>query len=531
MGADDLTGISCNGEEDGILFVNVEVGGTSLPDINAAGYGIVWTRSGTPGILSTQDTIRDLGPGLYIVTVIDRSTGCENTASFTLGDPDLLFLDVAGASITDATCSGQNDGAITVAAGGGTPDLSMEYSFNWSDNVSVRGQNSTRTGLLPDDYTVTVIDENGCMDSFTFTVSAAKLIGFNPDVISNISCFGEADGIISGNVTVSGAFDPATDLPYSIGLQNLTTMVTQTATAADNNEIFLFDNLTPADYELRIVDQEGCFFLDTLTITQPDLLEITDIVTTDETCVPAMGGTVDVTVVGGTAPYSFNFRNMADMEPLDSITLSNTLDDLRADTTYQVEITDANGCTVLDSFRIFSPAGAIIAPIDTSFISCPNEQDGQLTAVFTLPNGLTTVSVEWFTLRADGTLGGQVATGPTTSANLAEGSYVIQIETSNGCISQALGVVQSPGAVTIGTPVITMPNCPDQATGFIELDPVGGTAPYTYVWSTDPNGAGTTNPIFGPVAAGTYSVTVTDANNCDAGNGLLHHRGPPPDPG
>ncbi len=231
-----------------------------------------------------------------------------------------------------------------------------------------------------------------------------------------------------------------------------------------------------------------------------------------------MDGSAQATVTGGTAPYQYRWVNDSLDTPLDSITVGNQLMGLSADTNYVLIVTDLNGCTDTARFRILAPAGAQINPIDTSFISCPGDVDGQLTVVAVPPQGETITSITWYRLNPDNTLGSPVATGPTTQNNLPVGNYAVEVVTSNACSAFQVGTVVSPGEVFLRDFVATDPQCPGDANGSIFLNPGGGTpnanGTYNYVWSTNPLAAPVQNPTLLSLRAGSYTVTITDGNGC-----------------
>ncbi|MEL7163292.1 MAG: hypothetical protein AAFN92_21220, partial [Bacteroidota bacterium] len=380
---------------------------------------------------------------------------------------------------------------------------------------------SMRDDLLPGEYEVFVIDDRGCRDTANFVVDALKTLGIVSE-IDSISCFGAADGAIRVNGTASGAAPVGNYFVRLIDLDGPVVGPEQEIT--DNSTPFEFANLDEGRYVvvLRDNDPAGCETTDTFDIFEPALLEIDDdLAITNETCVVGMDGTVTATITGGTEPYEYRWVNDSLDTPLDTITPGMGLTGLSADTNYVLIVTDDNGCTDTAFFRILAPAGALIQPIDTSFISCPGDVDGQLSVVATPPPGETITGITWYRLNDDGTLGAPVANGATTQDNLPVGNYAVEIISSNSCVAFAAGTVVSPGEVFLNRFVLNDPQCPDDANGNIFLEPAGGTpnvnGTYNYVWSTDPNGAPVTNPTRLNLTAGTYSVTITDGNGCQPG--------------
>ncbi|MBB4078838.1 gliding motility-associated-like protein [Lewinella aquimaris] len=509
----------CNGDNNGILVVSISENATPVDDPNSMGYRIAWNTG------AATDTISGLSDGTYSVTVTDIASGCTRTSSVTLDQPNALFIDVSQSTTSDATCSGSEDGAIRVRVSGGVRD-NGNYSFTWSDGFTESAAESNRTNLNPGDYSVTVTDLNGCSNSRSFSVAAAKILVISTDS-TNVSCFGDTDGSISIGGSATGS--PAT-LPFRAGLLNEdgTTARPFSNVPPGNASRVTFENLSPGTYiaVLRDSDPQGCEVQERVTISEPELLEL-DVVTTDVGC-PDQAGTATVNVSGGTAPYTFRFVNDSIPSPtdttmtFDSTTLSNlnNIGDLQPDTNYVVIVTDANGCVDTSAFQIFSPPTAIIQPIVTDFVSCPDDSDGQLTVVASPPPGdsITITGYTWYRLNPDNSLGEQVDIGRTTSADLTVGAYVVEISLSNECISYGFGQVASPGLVQLDTFTTIDPTCLGDDNGSIFVTPTGGTpnsdGTYNYLWSNNTSGNPTRSNNINNLAAGTYSVTISDANAC-----------------
>jgi len=91
---------------------------------------------------------------------------------------------------------------------------------------------------------------------------------------------------------------------------------------------------------------------------------------------------------------------------------------------------------------------------------------------------------------------------------LASGTYTITATDSNGCTETCTVTVGNGAGPTVAC-AGTNPSCNNVNDGQVLATVSGGTAPYTYVW----NNSATSNPITN-LSAGTYTVTVTDANSC-----------------
>ncbi len=502
--------ISCFDDTNGNLVAQIFDGADSIP--NYADYTFLWSTG------ATTRQISGLGPDNYSVTATNNVTGCRTTASLNLRAPNRLLINQSQLNTDPATCSGVSDGTVDIPVTGGTRDTNGEYTLNWSDGIDTTGTSVNRTDLLPGSYSVTVTDANGCSDSVSLVIAAEKTLVLAADS-ANITCFGEGDG----SITVTGSFTGATP-NYPLQAQLLDNTGAEVRAYQDipnqGSTPITFQNLGPGNYTvvLRDQDSQGCETTANITVVEPALLQIDTVTTTDFGC-PDEFGTATPVVSGGTAPYSFRFKNDSLPDPVDTLMTfdslvvdTNFIGDLQPDTNYVVIVEDANGCIDSTTFKIFSPPRAAIAPIAVDSVSCPDSQDGQLFTTVTAPQGETVTETTWYRLNPDGTIGDEVAIGTRTEANLAVGFYLFEAKISNECVSQAIGEVASPGLVALDSFLLQPPVCLGDANGSIFVYPTGGTPPYRYDWSVE--GASTTSNAITNLASGTYSVTITDANNC-----------------
>ena len=146
------TGSTCFGTDDGQIIV---LSGGGRP-----GYTYAWSDG------SVSDTIRtDLAPGTYTVSLTDQN-GCVRATPTTLTQPAEIFPVLE--ETTDLTCFGEPAGSFLLSATGGTPD----YTYATDDRMFQL--DPLLDGLAAGDYTLYVMDANGCVDSLTGTLTQPR---------------------------------------------------------------------------------------------------------------------------------------------------------------------------------------------------------------------------------------------------------------------------------------------------------------------------------------------------------------------
>jgi gliding motility-associated-like protein len=436
-----VANVLCFGEATGAIDLTV-TGGTPP-------YTFLWSNGA-----GTEDLI-NLTAGTYTVTITDANS-CTTTAGGTVTQP---AAPLAGTTVmTDVLCFGDATGAIDLTVTGGT----APYTFLWSNGATTEDLINIAAGT----YTVTITDANSCVTTAggTITQPAAALAG--TAVVKDVSCFGGNDGAV--DLTVTGGTSPYTFL-WSNG-----------ATTED------IIDLTAGTYTVVITDANSCTTTAGGTVTQPAVPLAGTTIVTDVLCYDDATGAIDLTVTGGTAPYTFLWSNGATTEDITDLTAG----------TYTVVITDANSCTTTAGGTVTQPAAALAGMAVMTDVNCFGGNDGAVD--LTVTGGTAPYTFLW-------------SNGATTEdiIDLTAGTYTVTITDVNSCTTTSGGTVTQPAAPLAGTTVVTDVLCYGDATGTIDLTVTGGTAPYTFLWSD-----GSTNEDLSDVIAGTYTVTIADANNC-----------------
>ncbi len=353
----------------------------------------------------------------------------------------------------DVSCNGAADGSIAAIVDEGNGP----FTYSWS-NGSTEG---TLTGLPAGDYGVTITDADGNvleLDTTIFEPEAIEVTG----EITNATCAGYNDGSIAINV-VGGSGD------YTYQWSNGSTEAN-------------ISNLSAGNYFLTITDSEGCSINERFVVASNVTINLSASVT-KASCAEA-NGAIDLTVSGGTGPYTYAWDNGSTTEDLTN---------LAADI-YSVTLTDANGCTKNGTF-VVQENNPLSLTATTTKTGCVEDNTGSID--LTVTGGLEPYTYVWTNGASSQDL-----------ENLSAGMYTVEVTDQNGC-SATLRAVVAQTTFNVEATVEAV-SCNGASDGSITLTPSGGVEPYQYAWS---NGA-TTSSISG-VEATLYRVIVTDASGCE----------------
>ncbi len=437
--ATSVSDVTCNNSNDGQIDLSL-TGGT-------APYSYNWSNGAT-----TQD-LTNLAPGNYLVTVTDNN-GCEGTYSASISEPTTIN---ASTNATNVACSGGDNGAVQISVDGGT----APYSYNWSNGATTQNINSLTAG----DYSVTITDANNCSTTADASVDQAGDLLVTVDQATNVSCNGDNDGAIS--ISVSGG-----TAPYSFNWSN-------GATTED------LTGLTAGDYTGNITDANGCSIAATVTITEPavlsGLLNIDNI-----TCSGNNTGQIELSVSGGSAPYTYNWSNGETTRNLTN----------QGAGVYSVIITDAKDCVTELSGEILETAELEIETQRVENVTCAGDADGLID--ITIVGGTSPYSFNW----SNGANSEDIS-------NLSAGNYQVTITDANGCQGFYENVISEPAPLECKATILSNLTTRGGSDASLSASALGGSSPYSYLWNTQQTTAEISN-----LSAGTYQVTITDNNGC-----------------
>ena len=434
--------VRCYGAADGSVTVVVEDGQEP--------FTYAWSNN------HTGKSLAGLTAGNYSVVVKDAS-GAEITLEETIMQPTQIVIQGA---VTSASCNGVADGALNLTVSGGT----APYTFSWNTGSTSEDIQNVTAGK----YLVTIQDASGCTATATFTVGNASVINLGALLVKP-DC-SDRNGSIDLNV--SGGAAPYT-FQWSDG------SVTEDLT-----------NAGAGIYTVIVSDDAGCSAQKTLLLKENNTLSLRG-APTATSCTGEATGSIDVTVSGGTAPYSFSWSNGQRTEDISALPPG----------TYTVKVEDSKGCFVTATFSVtkttFQVARTIAQP------SCHRAEDGSIILHDPI-GGAGPFTYKW----SNG------ATG-TSLTGLASGAYSVIITDAAGCSRTLSFTVGSPAELTASA-TVSPAVCHEDNSYAIDLNVSGGTAPYTYRWSN-----GTTDEDIQVAASGTFTVIVTDANGCTISKEIL----------
>ena len=452
--------IQCISAPPCLLTVNATTINTSCSNPNDGGATLIITNS--TSVLtynwsngSTTQNLTGLNAGNYSVTVND-GIGCSVIAS-------VVVLNTNGPSVTDNhsnTSCGLSNGFINLISAGGTPP----YNYAWNNGST----NQNLTSLSAGDYFVTVIDANNCQATLNVFIENSTATTLS-ETHTNASC-GNNNGAIDLTMTSGVA-------PYGFSWNT-------GGTAEDPT------NMPAGNYIVTVTDAFACSISASITISNSNGQSINE-THVDASC-SNNNGSVNLTIAGGTSPYSYNWNNSETTQDISNLMSGN----------YLVTVTDANNCIAIMNVMIDNLSGPTLNVVTT------NQSCGQSNGSIDLQvsGGLPPYIFNWIN-------------GATASLlnNLSAGNYAVTVSDQSGCSLFTTTSIISTSAPVINLNSFSSTICAGNAT---TINSIGAT---TYAWSpaTGLNVTTGNNVVANPTTTTTYTVTGNTAGGCSASSTIV----------
>jgi large repetitive protein len=485
-----VTGVACHDDAGDLQILAAASGGTAPYTVSLylAGMeqesinGVAQNDTVTFGPLTANRTD-------YMVMVEDAGSCLPvNSGLLSTVFPEEFLLDYF--LPTDLTCFGINEGKIEILAAGGTAPFNYSLYDESDELISILAADGAAVfdQLPAGNFRVAITDANGCGP---LTVENIIISGPQEIIIGNLTgselkCYGDSDGVI--NIIATGGTG---SLEYSIN------------GGVDFYASGSFVGLSPGTYEVRVRDGSACVLDAGIyeIISPPELLfdfvNVTDITigSQNET------GSIEIGMSGGTAPYSYSTGNGAGWQE------GNLFDGLD-EGEYGILVTDANGC-MADTTVYVERITGIIASVNTQMPSCNGSADGVIIIAADFGTEPYRYSIDdGVSYHLSGIFSGVPA-----------GEYQVVVTDAGNHVYRQTALLTEPDPVVVSDSVIPAwcsrfnPDGTVNPDGAITLSVSGGAGSYSYLWSS-----GAVTKDVGQLAAGDYSVTITDANNC----GITH---------
>ncbi len=422
-------------------------------------------------LTSPVGDFQNLPGGIHKVTMVDENGCSRDTMVVILTPPEIVVDNVVLTHITG--CAGDGTGEVTVTGSGGSGGIS--YAL---DGGGFQG-GGTFSGLTAGNHTVTLKDGNDCTLDSVITINEPAPIVITSEVVTQVTCTGEGDGIIE--ITASGGTPPLT---YTLN------------PGAVSEPTGVFGDLIPNTYTVTVDDSKGCGPVDSSprTIVDPPAFLLDSILDEDIRCNGSVNGTISIYVSGGVPPYEYSVDNQATWET-DSVFTS-----LDAGI-YEVYARDANLCLIYaGAISVTEPPAFVLDVATTDIAGCSGDSTGVIDASGSGGTGPLEYSLDGVGFQDSGIF-----------VNLTAGAYTVYLRDSLLCMHQEPATINEPAPVfaTIDSTDATFGNL-----GSITISgATGGTSPYLYTIH-GPTGTFSSDTVYTGLEAGTYHVIVMDANEC-----------------
>ncbi len=480
-------------------FIEVEISG------GTGNYSVSWTGpvSGSQSPVSDNYLIQDLVPGDYVITVVDLTSMCETMCTATVPPPSCLDIPITYQLIltTDASCEGATDGGYTIQITGGVPLNEGFFTELGGDHTTASfvGPIIDFSDLGAGTYTGTIYDsrrdELNCFAEYTVTIEEPEQMTFTGCMSTDESDVDLEDGSVT--FRFSGGRPDYTATLYD-GDGNI--VAAYAAVDVDPDTDYTFDNLPPGDYEVYIVDENGCTVDAPCAFTVNEailncVIDATINITDPLDCFGDSDGGVEVVITMDVDPVVLTWS--------DGPSALAVRNDLSAGM-YSVTVTEGP-CQVVRSVTLTQPDSLGVSLTRTNDILCSADSTS---LIATAAGGTGDLTYFW----SDPTFG-----DTNRIDSVAAGTYFVTVTDENLCTATATLTITEPDALTLFCSA-TGETGLNEDDGRIGFSIAGGTLPYR-LELTDPNGMVTTPSLpaddtLRNLIPGQYLLVITDANGC-----------------
>jgi gliding motility-associated-like protein len=357
----------------------------------------------------------------------------------------------------------------------------LELSYTWATSTGLSCDDCPITNAAPlasTTYFVTATDPYGCTSIDSISINLLPVLA-SPMVF--------CDTVTLDSISIEWGAIPGA-LGYEVNING-----TGWVTPNNGNLGHFLNNLMPLDtFEIAVRAFDDCSGEETVVVcSTPDCNRPVPLVdlATSTSCADASDGTLNISATGGSGNYTFE---------LGSTTNSTGVFDNLSGGTYEIVVTDEEGCAETLEAVVPSPDSIILTAIEVAEISCNGVSDGALTVV--VENAVAPFVFEW-----DGVVGDSIL------SDIGQGSYDLLLTDANACTAMLELSIEEPNALSLETDS-TQVLCSGGEDGSASVIPTGGTLPYTFLWDAAADNQTSSTAI--DLTAGGYVVTVTDANDC-----------------